>query len=295
MRAKLTALIATALLAGCTPAALKQHSVSLAGAGSDVRYRETIENLAMICANRWALPAYSSIYSGAMDVTDSVAGSETTTWIHSSAVPSGFSSQALSIPASRSVKGTLTLDPMIVPEKLRALRAACQWAISGEESGIEDMQILTTFKLGSPAGNYFDVADELREICSPPSPPWLGKGCCPQDVPRNACYCANCGRCFVWVCPEGMEQFSHFVLVCQRIARFDTSTLWKPYIGTKTVKWSSKDLASSQIQSVTAYFDQYGNLAITQSLPAAPPKRRYDNVGTNSDLRAAINSVIKSP
>ena len=291
MRAKVTALIATVLLAGCTPTALKHNCVDLAGAGSDVRYREVMENLAMIGANRWALPAYSSIYSGAMDVTDGIAASEATTWIHSALLPSGFSSEALNIPASRAVKGTLTLDPMIVPEKLRALRAACQWTLFGEESGISDMAILTTFQSGSPAGNYFGVADELRAICSVE---WLGKGCCPQDVPTNACYCANCGHCFVWVCPEGMENFSRFVLVCQKIARFDTSILWKPSISTKTVKWNGKDVNSSQIQSVTAYFDQYGNLALAQNLPAAPPKRRYDNVGKNSDLTAAINSVIKS-
>jgi hypothetical protein len=293
MRAKVTALIAAVLLAGCTPAALKQNCVDLSGAGSDVRYREVIENLAMIDANTWAIPAYSSIYSGAMDVTDGIAASETTTWVHGAGVvPSGFSSQALSIPASRAVKGTLTLDPMIVPEKLRALRAACQWAVFGEESNIPDKQILTTYQVGSPAGNYFGVAEELRAICSID---WLGKSCSPRDVPANACYCANCGHCFVWVCPENMESFSRFVVVCQKIARFDISTLWKPSVSTKTVKWSSGDVDNPRIQDVTAYVDQYGNLALSQNTPATPPKRRYDNVGKNSELTAAINSVVKSP
>jgi hypothetical protein len=48
MRAALAALVALALLPGCTPSALRDHSVSLSGAGSDLRYREVIENLAMI-------------------------------------------------------------------------------------------------------------------------------------------------------------------------------------------------------------------------------------------------------
>ncbi len=292
MRAKLAALISLLLLAGCTPGALRDHSVDLAGAGADLRYREVIENLAMIYACPSTLPAYSSMYSAAMDVTDSVALNETTTWIHSIPNPSGFSTQLLDIPASRAVKGTLTLDPMCVPEKLRALRAACQWAVFTEASDIPDKQLLTTFQSGSPAGYYFGVADELRRICSVP---WLGMAHRRCDVPGKACYWAHCGDAYVWVCPEGMDDFSHFVLVCQRISRFDTSTLWKPSISTKTVKWTANDIDNPRIQNVTAYFDQYGNLAITQSMPAAGPKSRYDNVGKYSDLTASINSVIKSP
>jgi hypothetical protein len=45
--------------------------------------------------------------------------------------------------------------------------------------------------------------------------------CSRRDVPKNACYWAHCGKAYVWVCPEGMERFSHFVLVCQKIARID--------------------------------------------------------------------------
>jgi hypothetical protein len=40
-------------------------------------------------------------------------------------------------------------------------------------------------------------------------------------MPKNACYSAHCGKAYVWVCPEGMECFSRFVPVCQKIARID--------------------------------------------------------------------------
>src|SRR5580700_2690967 len=123
MRATLAALVALVLLSGCTPTVLREHSVSLAGSSSDLRYREVMENLAMIYANPCTLPAYSSVYSGGMDVQDGVQIDGTTTWAHAIPTPSGFSSQTLDIPLSRSIKGTLTLDPTIVPEKLRALRA----------------------------------------------------------------------------------------------------------------------------------------------------------------------------
>src|ERR1700679_2719532 len=132
MRARFSALIVVFLIAGCAPSVLRQHSVSLSGAGSDLRYREVVENLAMIYASPSTLPAYSSVYSGAMDVLDGAQIDGTTTWAHAITTPSGFSSQTLDIPLSRSVKGTWTLDPTIAPEKLRAMRAACQFVLFGD-------------------------------------------------------------------------------------------------------------------------------------------------------------------
>src|SRR5580704_6560442 len=99
MRATLSALVALVLLPGCTWTALRQQSVELSGAGADLRYREVIENLAMISANPWTLPSYSSIYAGAIDIQDAVAVDGTTTWVHSLPAPSGFSAQTLDIPA----------------------------------------------------------------------------------------------------------------------------------------------------------------------------------------------------
>jgi hypothetical protein len=291
MRAKLAALIALVLLPGCTWTALRQESVELSGSGADFRYREVIEDLAMISANPWTLPSYSSVYASSMDISDSVQLGGTTTWVHSITAPSGFFSQTLDIPAGRTVKGALTLDPTIAPEKLRALRAACQWVVFDGDVPA-DRLLLDAYQAGFPPGNYFGVADELSKL---PGSLWLGKGCSRRDVPKNACYWAHCGKAYVWVCPEGMECFSRFVLVCQKIARFDLSTLWKPQIGTKQVKWNTVDLNNPRIQNVTAYVDDYGNLALGQNLPALPPKQRNDNVGQQSDLKASINAAVTVP
>jgi hypothetical protein len=291
MRARYAALIALTLLPGCTWTALRHESVELSGSGSDLRYREVIENLAMVSADRWTLPSYSSIYAGSMDVLDGVQVDGSTTWVHSIPTPSGFSSQTLDIPASRSVKGTLTLDPTIVPEKLRALRAACQWAVF-PELVYPDRALLKTYGPDLPPGDYFGVADELKMICDLP---WLGKGCRRRDVPKNACYWAHCGKAYVWVCPEGMECFSRFVLVCQKIARVDINTVWKPQITTKTVKWGAADVNNPRIQTVTAYVDDDGHLALGPNLPALPNKQRIDNTGQNAELKATINSAILVP
>jgi hypothetical protein len=292
MRAKFAALIALTLLSGCTWTALRQESVELSGAGADIRYREAIENLAMVSANRWALPAYTSIYAGSMNVTDTVQVDGSTTWVHSITAPSGFASQTADMIDTRSVLGTQQLDPMIAPEKIRALRAACQWAVFGGGNVYPDRTILDKYQPQLPPGNYFGVDEELAIACSYP---WLGKGCRRRDVPKNACYSAHCGKCYVWVCPEGMEGFSRFLLVCQKIARFDLGKLWLPVVLTKQVKWASGDINNPRIQQVSLYVDDYGNLAMGQSLLALPPKQRNDNTGQQADLKASLNSVITLP
>jgi len=293
MRAKLAALIALLLLLpGCTWTALRHESVELSGSGADFRYRELIEDLAMVSANPWTLPSYSSVYATSMDVSDSVQIGGTTTWTHAITAPSGFFSQNLDIPSSRSVKGSLNLDPMIAPEKLRALRAACQWVVYDQQALTPlDGLLLDKYQPQYPPGNYFGVAEDLRKLPSG----WLVKSCRRWDVPKNACYWAHCGNAYVWVCPEGMEYFSRFMLACQKIARTDVNTLWKPVIGTRQVKWNSVDLNNPRIQNVTAYVDDYGNLALGQNLPALPPKLRNDNVGQQADLKAAINASITVP
>jgi hypothetical protein len=148
--------------------------------------------------------------------------------------------------------------------------------------------------VGLPPGNYFDVADDLAKICQYT---WLGKGCRRRDVPKNACYWAHSGKHYVWVCPEGMECFSRYVLVCQKIARFDLSRLYQPTPGTRQVKWMANDINSTKVQSVSVYVDNYGNLALGSNAVALPPKStmRNDNVGQNSDLKASINASITSP
>src|SRR5580704_16716622 len=56
-----------------------------------------------------------------------------------------------------------------------------------------------------------------------------------------------------------MEYFSRFVLVCQKIARFDLGTLWKRILGIKTVEWSSGGLNSTG----AALVNGSGNLVLS--------------------------------
>src|SRR5208337_3261433 len=42
-------------------------------------------------------------------------------------------------------------------------------------------------------------------------PGWYGVGS-KKDVPKEACFVGHCGKTFVWVCPENMEELSKFTL-----------------------------------------------------------------------------------
>jgi hypothetical protein len=303
-------------LSGCTSWALQRTTTEHAESSADLRYQEVVENLAMIYANPEALPAYVTIYAGAADVTDTLRGTSQTTWARTAAKPAGFmtafTTQSSDIFGSRAIRNTWTMDPVIVPERLRAMRAACRWALFGSENAGPDVMLLKTFQQpnyttgtpGDPRGYYFGVDDKLANL----PPHWLHCANRRFDVPRCACYWAGCRGKYVWVDSDGMEGLSQFLLVLQAIARVDLATTFYPPSWTRTVAWSlyidprnpnvppppSTPISALQKATVTLYFDQDGRVTPGDGQPAIPPKIRVDNLGQNSDLKAVINATAKS-
>jgi hypothetical protein len=110
-----------------------------------------MENLAMIADNPAALPAYSSIYAGTTDVNDIIRATSTSVWSrtalqHPLHYTSFFSTETADFMGSRAVKSNWTLDPTVVPEKLRAMRAACNWVLLGHEHVGPDVQYLLRYE-----------------------------------------------------------------------------------------------------------------------------------------------------
>jgi hypothetical protein len=143
--------IALLVSPGCTSVALKRATVAHAESSTDLRYREVMENLAMIAANPAALPAYSSIYAGTTDVNDIVKATSTSVWSrmalqHPLRYVSFFSTETADFMGSRAVKSNWTLDPTVVPEKLRAMRAACNLVLLGPEHVGPDGQYLQKYQ-----------------------------------------------------------------------------------------------------------------------------------------------------
>jgi hypothetical protein len=320
MRILVSALLITVVSPGCTAVALKRATLSHAASSTDLRYKQAIENLAMSAADPDILPAYSSIYAGTTDVNDNVRATSASVWARTAQKPfrfsSFFSTQTADFVGSRAVKSNWTLDPTVVPEKLRAMRAACRWVTIGPENVGPDMKYLMAYrpaKFEEPApsppeeaasynlrlkeypfesGYYFDVADQLAGL----PPGWLHCENRQRDVPRDACFWAGCHGKFVWVGPEGMASLSQFVLILQKIARVDFSSAYYPRTRTRKVKQNFQFVEGGKtyFASATFYLDENGLLTSGDGVPAIPMKTRIDNVGLNSDLRSVINAAAKS-
>jgi len=304
-----SALMLSIVSHGCTGLALERGALAHAESSSDLRYREAIENLALVYSNPDTLPAYSSIFAGTTDISDSVQVSSTTTWARTLLKPigstTGFATQTLDIPSSRTIKKNWTLDPTFVPEKLRAMRAACQWAVFGPEQVIPDALLLSTYQPAQEEMYYSDTWETslpdvpqyyfaVDTILANLPDCWLNFADRWTDIPRRACYWAGCRGKYVWVGPEGMGGLSEFVLALQKIARADLSTVVQPKPLTRTIKVADI-VGHPGIQSITVYVDRNGHLTPGNGLPSLPRKARFDNVGNTSDLKSVINASAKAP
>jgi hypothetical protein len=315
-------LLTTIALSGCVTQSLRHQTSSQVATIMEMRYNEVIENLALIYANPEALPAYTSIFVGTTDVGDTVQATAATTWTRSQ-VGSGpfvtlFSKQTLDIPFTRSVKDNWTLDPTVLPEKLTAIKLACRWAVYGLESVKDDPDFHCLGKYRAPMSLlpnpsemrpecYFDVLDQLTSLENNYHRCWL-HFCDGLQRPRCAHYWASChGKC-VWVEPDGMEAFSQFTLVIQKIARATYDSALQPPVQTRAVKWTSAPLkcvdstdktCETQIHGVTVtanwYVDAWGTPTPGDGKSALPRKERVDNTGVNADVKSALSANTKSP
>jgi hypothetical protein len=129
---------------------LNRHTLGQAESATDLRYRENLANLALIANNPSALPAYTSIYSGTASVQDQGQFGSTTTW------PRGFNSEALNPQLNRQILQNWALDPIIHPEKLEAMRAACRWVIGGPEQLDEEAMSLLIRPEDAPPGTVMN-------------------------------------------------------------------------------------------------------------------------------------------
>jgi hypothetical protein len=306
------ALTLAALGTGCTSTALERRTRFLGESAADLRYKEVIDNLAMIAANHWALPAYSSIYAGSARISDTVSvipsGAIAREAIKQGGTFTTLDSKMIEVQAQRMVTDNWTLDPVAAPETLAAMRAACWWVLDGPEClSPEGMAILSKNseqpkpcdECGAPIkppkqppsfpppelppGHYFGVAEDLAKI----PPGWVHIGKC-RDVPRRACYKSHCHNTYVWVDAEGLAGLSAFTLVLQKLARTDVNSVYYPKATTLAItkQWGGK--LFSDYTKVSIYVDRQGRVVSGPGQFATPVKLRENNIGTDQTLRSLI-------
>jgi hypothetical protein len=268
---------------------LERHTVSQSGSAIDLRYREVMENLAQVSADRSTLPNFTTIFSGTAFVTDQGQLTAATTWPFSSTVKGGVGSFVGTPYLSRQVAENWELDPVLNPEQLEGMRAALQWAVGGGPQVLTpaSYDLLINSSLAQPGpGRHFKVVDKLAHMPAG----WLGMGK-RTDMPRGACYSAHCGEHWVWVNPDGMQGLTILTLVIEDIARapinsptlFNLPTSPTPIV-LKTLE--SKNANEKMGVSVQLVVDQNGRLYTDPFYPV-----RLNNNGSDPALRSIINAA----
>lgn len=192
------------LSAGCTHLQLHRSTLNQASTITSLQYQQVLSNLAAFHNHPDVLPHLAVVGTGGTSVSDEGTSNVGFQWD-----PRQLVQTLLGIEGKRQIEEQWTLAPVINPDKLRAIRCAYQTVVLGYSTDHDSDKLLTAF-LGSGYEEWL-----LRG--------WYCTGR-RRDVPRDACYVASQGDCYVWVMPEGIEGLSRLTLVMLNIATLDPTS-----------------------------------------------------------------------
>jgi hypothetical protein len=260
-------IIMIATTPGCTMLSLERHTLHQSTSAGDIRYQELMGNLAMVARDRSALPAYSTIFYGTISVGDSGQIGSTTTWQHviGAGAQNGFSSEALNPQLSRTVLQNWSLDPILGPERIEAIRALLRWSIYGRETlTANELSLLASPDQNPSPGRHFGVLQQLEQL----PPHWVHCGRF-ADKPHCTAYEAHSGDTWVWVLPEDSEALSHLLLAVQNIARVNGNSLVLFAIPTTPSSFSFPTLAKT-VPADKPAFSVTATVAVSPGLKLVP-------------------------
>jgi hypothetical protein len=283
--------LSTSACLGCTSLSLQRNTLSQAATSQEIRYQEVLDNLAMIAHEPSSLPVYASIYAGTTQITDSGSLNSTTSWQRQvgAGAQNGFGSEALTPSASRMISDNWALDPVAVPEKLEAMRAACKCAVFGLDTlSAEENSILDDPDHDPSPGRHFGVRDRLTKL----KPCWLRVGKL-KDVPLHAAYKAHYDNTWVWVLRDDTDALAEFALVFQDIARVSSNSLTlffiPPDVSTFSIWTLTGSLPDGHSASVSATVSVLPGLHLCADTPYY--RWRQDNRGA---APASITSKLSA-
>jgi hypothetical protein len=271
---------------------LTKRAVNQVASDMDLRYEEVLFNLAMIADEPTSLPVFAPIYAGTPAISDNFQIGNGTTVQHffPASAFEGFAQDQLSPSLQRQDVENWSLDPITVPEKLEALRAACQWVVYGPEFALRDHPGILANPDDFPPEDrdrHFKVQDQLARI----PPGWLHfeRRATP---PVHAAYRAHCRGMWAWVEPDGVQGLADFTLVMQNIARVSANslTLFSMGEGTSSFSFVTLDRDSPYPKGqVLATVSVNPALVFVPDLPYV--RWRIEVQATNSALRTQISTA----
>ena len=182
-------LVLPLMFSGCMAKMLEQNTINQASTITDIRFRQVIDNLALIACHPDELPSYAAVGEGTQSFTEQWSCSAATLW--TKATFKGFSSETLGLGYEQIIQPAWTLDPIFDQDQLAALHAAFCWVVYGPPPP------------DSNAKKVLDLFQVFRDLAKLPRG-WLRCGKL-GDVPHCAVYKAHNKGNRVWVTPEGMQ------------------------------------------------------------------------------------------
>ena len=220
MRTWYALITASMLCAGCTTVNLEHLTVNQSMTQTDLRYHQVMDNLARVAANPATLPSIGVVSEGTALISDTAGLDTLTLW---NRALNGFAASTVTPSGKTNPDVQWTLEPAGDHEVVEALRCAFVWAINGQPSSPECMEILRDYYPGETKGYHFGVADKLHKLPAG----WLHVGRL-AEVPKGAIYKAHCHDTWVWVCPDDISGLSQFTLIVMDICTRDFTVLPSP-------------------------------------------------------------------
>ena len=235
MRPLLCALII--LTSGCTHIQLRNSALNQAQAALQLQQQQVLNNLAMFMGNPNAVPYFTIVSTGLTQVNDTGSVSATPAWSKL-----GFSSVGAAFSGSRINQENFSSIPVSDPFRLTWMRCAYQTAVGFPVDGAQSAEccaILRSWNKTSTTGCPGVMSacqclpDQSCAECCLPGPGWFGVGkkC---DVPKCALYVGRHGKVYVWVLPEGTEEFAQLTFAIVGFAATKRQVTWDK-------SWSCKD------------------------------------------------------
>jgi hypothetical protein len=281
---------------GCTTLSLERHTLDQGVSAGDIRYQEILDNLAMVARDHSALPAYSTMYAGTVSVSDSGSLTSTTAWqrLLGKGAQNGFASQGLNPQLSRTVLQNWSLDPILGPERLEAIRAMLRWSIYGRETlTAREIGLLASPDQDPSPGRHFGVLDQMEKL-----PVGSVRCGCLADVPACAVHKSHSGAKWVWVLPEDEGALSRLLLAVENVARVNSNSLVLFAIPTNPGAFTFTTNSQTAPAGEPA-FSVTATVAVSPGLHLAPDGHyfpwRLDNTGSDAALRSQVNAAGIAP
>lgn len=242
--------IATACTGCATHQQLRRHTVSTNLTVADIYYDQVLSNLARFVNNPNTMASFSIVSAGTVNLEDVRGGAVSPTYSPTltRALQGGGALPILSIffgvNAERSVTENWSTLPVNDSDNLRRMRCAFQIAVGGGNTDCDHCkERLEGFFLGST---------ESYDCLLPTG--WYHVGT-EDDVPPNACYVGNYCDTYVWVTPDGMDDFSRFTITILDIATGEIHAPQRTVVKSYKGEAIPQNLESTQVTSTEPDLD----------------------------------------